>query len=67
MSANQKPSPNQAAILDLAKRVGFIGVPRVGSPDLRHGVTKLDALTDNRLFASVSRSLRDSPGADTCG
>lgn len=58
MSKNQKPSQNQAVILELAKRAGFTGISAREITALEMGDDEYDPIRDNRVMASVSRSLR---------
>jgi len=58
MSKNQKPSSNQTVILEVAKRAGFTGISAREITALEMGDDEYDPIRDNRVMASVSRSLR---------
>ncbi len=58
MSKNQKPSSNQAVILELAKRAGFTGISAREVTALELGDDEYDPIRDNRVLSSISRSLR---------
>ena len=58
MSANQKPSSNQAVILTLAERAGFTGISAREITTLQLGDDEYDPAHDACVLASISRSLR---------
>ena len=58
MSANQKPSSNQAVILTLARAAGFTGINAREITALQLGDADYDPVRDNIVMASISRSLR---------